>query len=210
MIRVLLSENTPGAADEIARKLAEADDIKVVGYARDGLEAAQMAAQLSVEGISYTQIVTIRDGENWKRHRQVFFDHNHELGAWDHALGWIAAVAEVDAELYFQYAGLSTGYKVGRRAIGMAKLRKDDFFSLDATETGGFLQTPLVILDGSRLSANVNATGAKVKVQVVDESDSHSVTISESTPDVRSRKRFNSAMASFSAPVCTPDRPNRH
>ncbi len=46
MIRVLLSENTPGAADEIARKLAQADDIKVVGYARDGLEAAQMAVQL--------------------------------------------------------------------------------------------------------------------------------------------------------------------
>ncbi len=47
MIRVLLSENTPGAADEIARKLTEADDIEVIGYAQDGLEAAQMAAQLS-------------------------------------------------------------------------------------------------------------------------------------------------------------------
>jgi len=46
MIKVLLSENTPGAADEVARKLADADDIKIIGYARDGLEAAQMAAQL--------------------------------------------------------------------------------------------------------------------------------------------------------------------
>jgi len=46
MIRLVISENTPGAADQLAQKLAAADDIQVVGYARDGLEAAQMAAQL--------------------------------------------------------------------------------------------------------------------------------------------------------------------
>ena len=46
MIRVLVSENTPGAADQIAHRLATADDIQVVGYARDGLEAAQMVAQM--------------------------------------------------------------------------------------------------------------------------------------------------------------------
>ena len=57
MIRVLLSENTPGAADEIARKLTEADDIKIVGYARDGLEAAQMAAQLNPDAaLIYTDM----------------------------------------------------------------------------------------------------------------------------------------------------------
>lgn len=46
MIKVLISENTPGEADELAGKLANADDVQVVGYARDGLEAAQMAVQL--------------------------------------------------------------------------------------------------------------------------------------------------------------------
>jgi len=57
MIRVLLSENTPGAADEIARKLTEADDINIIGYAQDGLEAAQMAAQLSPEAaLIYTDM----------------------------------------------------------------------------------------------------------------------------------------------------------
>ncbi len=57
MIRVLLSENTPGAADEIARKLTEADDIKIVGYARDGLEAAQMTAQLNPDAaLIYTDM----------------------------------------------------------------------------------------------------------------------------------------------------------
>jgi len=57
MIRVLLSENTPGAAEEIARKLTEADDINIIGYAQDGLEAAQMAAQLSPEAaLIYTDM----------------------------------------------------------------------------------------------------------------------------------------------------------
>jgi len=62
MIRVLLSENTPGAADEIARKLAEADDINVVGYARDGLEAAQMAAQLNPNAALIYTDMTGMDG----------------------------------------------------------------------------------------------------------------------------------------------------
>ncbi len=123
-----------------------------------------------VEGIGHTEIVTSRDGENWQRHREVFFDRNHAPGTWDHAFGWIAAVAEVGDELYFQYQGRSAGHKVGGRAIGMAKLRKDGFVSLDAGDAGGFLRTPLVLLDGSRLSLNVNAAGGEVKVQVVDES----------------------------------------
>ncbi len=46
MTSILISENTPGEADQIAQKLAGSDDIQVVGYARDGLETAQMAAQL--------------------------------------------------------------------------------------------------------------------------------------------------------------------
>ncbi len=62
MIRVLLSENTPGAADELARKLAEADDINVVGYARDGLEAAQMAAQLKPDAALIYTDMTGMDG----------------------------------------------------------------------------------------------------------------------------------------------------
>jgi len=62
MIRVLLSENTPGAADEIARKLAQADDINVVGYARDGLEAAQMAVQLHPDAALIYTDMTGMDG----------------------------------------------------------------------------------------------------------------------------------------------------
>ncbi len=43
MIRVLLTEVAPGAAEGIRAVLSTHDEIEVVGYPRDGLEAAQMA-----------------------------------------------------------------------------------------------------------------------------------------------------------------------
>ncbi len=47
MIKLLISENEPGQAEEIANKLDDMKEVEVVGYARDGLEVAQMMAQLS-------------------------------------------------------------------------------------------------------------------------------------------------------------------
>lgn len=49
MIRVLLTEVTPGAAEALRAMLAAIEEIEVVGYPRDGLEAAQMAVALRPE-----------------------------------------------------------------------------------------------------------------------------------------------------------------
>ena len=43
MIRVLITEIAPGLAEGIRAALASVDDVHVTGYARDGLEAVQMA-----------------------------------------------------------------------------------------------------------------------------------------------------------------------
>ncbi|NSW56057.1 MAG: response regulator [Armatimonadetes bacterium] len=43
MIRVLITEIAPGLAEGIRAALATVDDVHVTGYARDGLEAVQMA-----------------------------------------------------------------------------------------------------------------------------------------------------------------------
>jgi len=64
-IRVVLTEPQPGAADGLQARLAtgiqshgdadlgahESELVKIVGYARDGLEAAQMATQLAPDVI---------------------------------------------------------------------------------------------------------------------------------------------------------------
>ena len=46
MIRVVFSEVNPGATEGLRAKLVEQGDIEVLGFARDGLEVAQMARQL--------------------------------------------------------------------------------------------------------------------------------------------------------------------
>jgi pilus assembly protein CpaE len=46
VIRVVISEVNPGAAEGLRTKLTEQGDIEVLGFARDGLEVAQMACQL--------------------------------------------------------------------------------------------------------------------------------------------------------------------
>lgn len=46
MIEILISENQPGDIDHLAAALAEGSDLQVVGVSRDGLETAQMIAQL--------------------------------------------------------------------------------------------------------------------------------------------------------------------
>ena len=46
MIRVLLTEVTPGAAESVRAMLSSLEELEVVGYPRDGLEAAQMAVAL--------------------------------------------------------------------------------------------------------------------------------------------------------------------
>jgi len=46
VIQVLISENQPGDIDHLAAALAEAPDLQVAGVGRDGLETAQMIAQL--------------------------------------------------------------------------------------------------------------------------------------------------------------------
>ena len=56
-VRLMMTEPQPGAADALRDQLtselggSEAETVEVIGYARDGLEAAQMAAQLEPDVI---------------------------------------------------------------------------------------------------------------------------------------------------------------
>ncbi len=47
MIRIVITEASIGMADGIRQQLASGGDFEIVGYARDGLEAAQLAIQLA-------------------------------------------------------------------------------------------------------------------------------------------------------------------
>ncbi len=53
--------------------------------------------------------------------------------------------------------------------LGLAKLRLDGFFYLEATESPGTLLTRPLRLDGSELEVNVDATKGSIRIELLDE-----------------------------------------
>jgi hypothetical protein len=126
-----------------------------------------------VEGIGYAALVTSRDGEHWERHDGVFMNRNLNPNAFDHAMTWVGCQLIVGDEVWIYYGGYKQGHKINRyteRQIGLAKLRRDGYVSRDAFgPEGGRLITPLLRpARTGRLTANAEASGGEVRVQIRD------------------------------------------
>jgi hypothetical protein len=66
------------------------------------------------------------------------------------------------------YKGKDTGpKKIG--AIGLAKIKRSRFISLEASYDGGTLLTRSLALEGSQLFVNANAAFGSIEVAIVDE-----------------------------------------
>jgi len=111
------------------------------------------------------------DGLNWNRFREPFLDRNPDAAAWDRAHAWIDAVINVGDQTYFYYGGYKGGHKVNRhteRLIGMARLRRDGFVSLDARgESEGVLVTRPLAIDARKLTVNAQVSG-RLTVRLLD------------------------------------------
>jgi len=137
------------------------------------------------------QLVASRDLENWQRlgDRQPFIPRGRTSEFDCAEIGYVCLPIIVGDELWFYYSGqtithagsrdekymaeLSTKIKSGAWApissIGLAKLRRDGFVSLDAgDEEGNVLTKPFVVWEGE-LHLNVDASGGEVWVEVTDE-----------------------------------------
>ena len=123
-------------------------------------------------GIGYTSLAWSRDGEHWTRDPAVFFHRNSQQGTWDHAMAWIDCQLLVDDELYLYYGGYAQGHKVNRfeeRQIGMLIMPRDRYVAREAGATVGVLRTPPLILEGDRITLNVDARDGEARVQLLDE-----------------------------------------
>lgn len=123
-------------------------------------------------GIGYTVLAWTRDGKTWTRDREPFLDRNPDPGTWDRAMTWIDCQLPVGDSLYFYYGGYRRGHKVERfteRQIGLARLRRDRYVARQADERHGLLRTPLLQLEGEKLTVNADALGGAVRVRVLDE-----------------------------------------
>ncbi|GMV95721.1 MAG: hypothetical protein AMXMBFR83_00920 [Phycisphaerae bacterium] len=127
------------------------------------------------DGIGYSTLVTSRDGVNWERHDDVFFDRSPDPAAWDRAMSWIGCALPVGEELYLYYGGYRRGHKIEptrERQIGLARMPMDRFVSRDAKgdRPGRLLTVPLRLPDEAahRLTLNADASDGRIRVQLRD------------------------------------------
>ena len=152
----------------------------------------------NTEGFHHIQLMCSRDLRNWKRlgDRKAFIGPSRvDSGAYDLTqLGPCSPILRSGEdtysgqdELWFYYNG--TKYRAGWTYVGkfpngkhvpihgldpdtgaicLAVLRRDGFFSLDAGETEGTVQTKPFKVSATRLFVNVNAFGGKLRVELLN------------------------------------------
>src|SRR5690606_8841885 len=121
-----------------------------------------------------------RDGFNWHRpDRNAFINASRIEGDWERgylqSAGGVCLI--VGDELWFYYSGYkgdqdnitpNSYYK--NSSTGLAKLRRDGFASLNATElSGGTVTTRLVTFKGSHLFVNADCSSGELKAEVLNE-----------------------------------------
>ena len=121
-----------------------------------------------------------RDGFHWHRpDRESFIGARREPGSWEY--GYVESSAGmchvVGDELWFYYSAYAgdprrtggTWYVNGmyaNGAMGLAKLRRDGFASMQARFPGAAVLTRPVVFGGSRLFVNASTAGAELRVEV--------------------------------------------
>ena len=153
--------------------------IGMVKILRDDLfsDTAEVLKQRGADfGIGYTTLAWTRDGENWVRDREVFFDRGPQ-GTWDRSHAWIDEQVVVGDEVYLYYGGYRSGHKANRfdeRQIGLVKMPLDRYVARRAGNEAGTLLTVPQKLDqrSQRLLLNADASGGEVRVQVRDAASS--------------------------------------
>ncbi len=122
---------------------------------------------------------TSRDGFHWHRpDRRPFIAARREPGSWEYGYveptGGICTLVGDELWIYYNaYGGdftrLETGLNngmYGNGAVGLAKLRRDGFASMQPRFAGGLLRTRPLKFSGNRLFVNANTAGAELRVAV--------------------------------------------
>lgn len=124
-------------------------------------------------GIGYTVLAWSRDGRTWDRDIEPFFDRNPKSGTWDRAHAWMDCQVPVGDEVYIYYGGYARGHKVERfkeRQVGLARMKRDRYVSMEADGGEGRLTTETRVLAADSISVNADIFGLRdsLRVRVVD------------------------------------------
>ncbi len=172
------------AADGDDPEGTEIYSMSVFPYQGVYIGCVQMFYGLKDQGNLDIQLAVSRDGRQFTRvePRDPFIAEGR-VGAWDRfniATGDLPPI-EVKDELWFYYSGRTyrhspyegddTGPKNG--AIGLAKIKRGRFVSLEASFDGGKIITKPFSFTGTNLSLNANTSYGSIKVSLLDESGKH-------------------------------------
>ncbi len=124
-------------------------------------------------GIGYTVLAWSRDGRTWDRDIEPFFDRNPKTGTWDRAHAWMDCQVPVGDEVYIYYGGYARGHKIERfmeRQVGLARMKRDRYVSMDADGGEGRLTTETRIIAAQSITVNADIFGLRdsLRVRVVD------------------------------------------
>ncbi|MDZ4801615.1 MAG: hypothetical protein SGI92_25950, partial [Bryobacteraceae bacterium] len=136
-----------------------------------------------------------RDGYQWVRPTRgaadkAFIPSTNRDGDWNafntQSVG--GGFLVVGDELWFYFSGRSgrhgTAFNTHQMQTGLATLRRDGFYSMDAPAGEGSLTTRKLTFTGSKLFVNVNAPSGSLQAEVLDENGTPipGFTRAESTP----------------------------
>jgi hypothetical protein len=148
--------------------------IGMVKVLRDDLKADKPPLiEPNAYGLGFTALAWTRDGRNWHREPEVFFDRNPEPKTWDRAHAWIDEQVIVGDQVYLYYAGYKQGHKANRfleRQIGLVKMPLDRYIALkpQSGKTGRLRTIPLLIKRAQGLIVNTDAAKGSLRVQIRD------------------------------------------
>ncbi len=126
-----------------------------------------------------------RDGFHWSRpnDRTPFIPGERDAGAWDRAYlhSNSALCLVVDDELWFYYTGfagdperkgkefeITKNGMYANAAMGIARLRRDGFASMDADAVDGELVTRPILFSGTHLFVNADTSKGELRTEVLD------------------------------------------
>lgn len=168
------------ASDDSDPEGSEIYSMSAFSYEGIYMGMVQMFYGLPDQGNLEIQLGTSRDGRTFDRvePREPFIPEG-QIGEWDRfniSLGCMPPISVGD-ELWFYYGGRTyrhspyNGNDSGPSSchIGLAKIKRGRFVSLEASFDGGMVLTKPIILRGSQLFINANAEFGSIQVTLLDE-----------------------------------------
>jgi hypothetical protein len=117
----------------------------------------------------WSELILSRDGRYFERMRPAVLPCGSEE-EWDSAQAWASDWTEVGAEWWiYSFSGAwqpNTTVYPDRWGVGLAKIRKEGFVSLNVPDTGGLIVTKLVKWPGGNLMVNADAADGQMRVRV--------------------------------------------